>query len=138
MPDDSDFWTTTFRVVFIFISLLGLTAAALLAYVYRSLHAIGVPDKADLFTTLRHVPLALPIALDLLDLMFDVFAAPVLWIVLSRFRMQALRNAAVVEALIPFTQPIPVFTALWIASRLFRLGTPPPQYDLVRGGLDPR
>lgn len=136
MPDDSDFWATTLRVFVIFAAVLGLMAAALLAYVYRRLHAIGVPDGADLFTTLRHVPIALPIALDLLDLMFDIFATPIVWVVLSRFRMQALRNAAAAEALIPFTQPLPIFTALWIAARLFKLGTPPPHYDLAPGRLD--
>ncbi len=129
MPDDSNFWEMTFRVIFVLAAVWTMAAAALLAFVYRRLHAIGVPEGAGLFTTLRHVPIALPIALDLLDLVFDVFAAPVVWILLGRFRMQALRNAAAAEALIPFTQVLPTFTALWILARLFKLGDEPPHYD---------
>jgi hypothetical protein len=129
MPEESNFWEMTFRVIFILVSLFTIAAAALLAFVYRRLHAIGVPRDAGLFTTLRYVPIALPIALDLLDLAFDVFSAPVVWIVLSRFRMQALRNAATAVAVLPFTQVLPTFTTLWIAARVLKLGDPPPQYD---------
>lgn len=129
MPDDVNVWEMTLRVVFILVLLFAITAAALLAFVYRRLHAMGVPDGADLFTTLRHVPIALPVALDLLDLAFDVFATPVVWIVLGRFRMQSLRNAAAAEAVLPFTQLLPTFTVLWVIARLFNLGTAPPRYD---------
>jgi hypothetical protein len=96
----------------------------LLALVYQSLRRIHVPPNADFFSTVRVVPLALVVALDLLGLSLDIFAAPVVWIVLSRFRLHALRNVAAVEALIPFTQPIPLLTIAWVAVRLFGLGNP--------------
>lgn len=115
----------TIRVGVVLALVFLAAAAALLAYVYRRLHAIRVPEGASLWTTLRHVPIALPIALDLVDLVLDVLAAPVVWAVLSRFRMQALRNAAVIEALLPLTQPVPLFTLLWLASRVMNLGEKP-------------
>jgi hypothetical protein len=84
-----------------------------------------VPPDADLATTLRIVPLSLVVVVDLLDLGLDIFAAPVVWIVLSRYRLQALRNTAAIEALIPFTQAIPTLTVSWIAVRALGLGRLP-------------
>lgn len=103
--------------------------ALMLALVWRSLSRVRVPADADFFTTVRAVPLALCVALDLLDLGLDVFATPIVWIVLSRFKLQALRNVAAVEALVPFTQPIPTLTIAWIAARALNLGTAPRPYD---------
>ena len=103
--------------------------ALLLALIYRRLRRINVPSDADFFTTLRAVPLGLVVALDLLDLGLDMFATPIVWIVLSRFRLQALRNVAAVEAIIPFTQPIPTLTLAWIAARALNLGVAPDQHD---------
>ena len=52
-------------------------------------------------------------------------SAPVIWLLLRRFNLQALRNVATVEALLPFTGPIPTLSLAWIAARLFNLGEPP-------------
>jgi hypothetical protein len=101
------------------LALLGLLALA------RSIRRLNVPPDADFFTTMRYVPLALVILLDLLDFGLDIFAAPISFIVLDRMRLRGLRNKAAVEALIPFTQPIPTFTLGWIAARLLNLGQPP-------------
>ena len=101
----------------------------LLALVYRSLRRIDVPPDADFFTTVRAVPLGLVVALDLLDLGLDFVATPIVWIILSRFRLQALRNVAAVEALIPFTQPVPTLTLAWFAARMLNLGDPPRAAD---------
>lgn len=112
----------------VIVSLLVISAvlgAILLALVYRSLRRIQVPPNADFFTTVRAVPLGLVIALDLLDLGLDVLATPIVWVILSRFRLQALRNVAAVEALLPFTQPIPTLTLAWFAARIMNLGDPP-------------
>jgi hypothetical protein len=68
--------------------------------------------------------LVLVILLDLLDFGLDLFSAPIMWVALDRMGLPNLRNKAVVEALIPFTQPIPTFTLSWIAARLFNLGAP--------------
>lgn len=97
-------------------------AALLLALVYRRLRRIDLPPDADFWTTIRAVPFALALGLDLLDLSLDVIATPFVWVILSRFRLQALRNAATFVALVPFTQALPAFTVAWIAARLFGLG----------------
>jgi len=121
---DEQWWAIgrTLLVVGFVCATLGVV---LLALVYRSLRRIRVPSDADFFSTLRVVPLGLVMALDLLDLSLDIFATPIVWIVLSRFRLHALRNVAAVEALIPFTQPIPVLTLSWFLARLLGLGDAP-------------
>jgi hypothetical protein len=45
--------------------------------------------------------------------------------VLDRLGLKGLRNKAAIEALIPFTQPIPTFTLSWIAARTLDLGEDP-------------
>lgn len=93
------------------IALVGLLALV------RSVRRLRIPPHADFFTTMRFVPLRLVVLLDLLDLGLDIFAAPISWIVLDRMGLNSLRNKAAIEALIPFTQPIPTFTLSWIAAR---------------------
>ena len=97
-------------------------AAVGLALMWRSIRRLDVPPTAGFFGTLRYVPLGLVILLDLLDFGLDIFAAPVSWIVLDRLGLKGLRNKAALEALIPFTQPIPTFTLGWIAARSLGLG----------------
>lgn len=92
---------------------------------FRRLKKIRVPAGADFFTTVRAVPFALVAGLDLLDLGLDVLSAPVVWVLLQRLNLQALRNVATFEALLPFTGPIPTLSLAWIAARLFNLGEAP-------------
>ncbi|HEX5760439.1 MAG TPA: hypothetical protein VF121_14720 [Thermoanaerobaculia bacterium] len=108
------------------VAVLALCVAfVLLVYVYRRLQRLDVPEGAGFFATLRLVPLALVVALDLLDLALDVFATPIVWVVLRRFRLHALRDVATFEALIPFTGPIPTLTLAWFAARWLDLGDRP-------------
>jgi hypothetical protein len=102
---------------------LVLSAVALYAAV-RKLRRIRVPANADFFTAIRAVPLVLVVGLDLLDFALDVFSAPIMWVLLNRTGLQALRNTAAIEALIPITGPIPTMTIAWFAARLFHLGRP--------------
>lgn len=74
---------------------------------------------AGFFETLRRVPLGLVVALDLLDLALDVFSAPIIWVVLDRLNLKALRQVATIEALIPISGPIPTMTICWILARRF-------------------
>lgn len=97
-------------------------ATIVLALVVRRLRRIDLPPDADFWTTIRAVPFGLVLGLDLLDLALDVLAAPLVWAILSRFRLQALRNAALIEAAIPFTQALPTFTVAWLVARVFGLG----------------
>lgn len=97
-------------------AVLGLIGVAL---IYRSLKRLNVPDDASFRETLQRVPFGLVLVLDLLDLGFDFLAAPMVWLLLGRFNLGALRRVSVVEAIIPGTQFIPTLTASWLAVRLF-------------------
>jgi hypothetical protein len=101
--------------------LVALIGMLLLA---RRIRRLGIPRDADNFTTMRYVPITLVVLLDLLDFGLDVFSAPISWILLDRMGLPNLRNKAAIEALIPFTQPIPTFTLSWLAARFLGLGDP--------------
>jgi hypothetical protein len=105
-----------------------LGAIGLLALA-RSIRRLRIPPDADFFTTMRYIPLPLAIVLDLLDFGLDIFSAPIMWIALDRMGLYNLRNKATIEALIPFTNVIPTFTASWFAARLFNLGAAPWPYE---------
>ena len=92
-------------------------AAVVLALAFQRLRRIRVPADADFFTTIRAVPLALVVGLDLLDLGLDFLSAPIIWYLLNRLNLGALRNVASFEALLPFTGPIPTMTLAWFAAR---------------------
>ena len=114
-------WAGPLLRTFLAIALIcALAGAVLLALMYRKLRRLQIPAGADLLTTLRAVPFGLVVALDLLDLGLDFLAAPIVWTLLSRFNLQALRNVAAAEALIPFTQPVPTLTIAWCAARVIR------------------
>jgi len=108
------------------LGLLMLTALVLgvivLSVAVRKLRRIRLPADADFFTAVRAVPLSLVVGLDLLDFALDVFSAPIMWVLLNRTGLQALRNTAAIEALIPITGPIPTMTIAWFAARALNLG----------------
>jgi hypothetical protein len=112
-----------------------LIALAGLAMIARSIRSLQVPPDAGFFTTMRYVPLTFVVLLDLLDFALDIFAAPLSWIILDRLGLRGLRNKAVIEALIPFTQPIPTFTLSWIAARTLKLGDLEAAAMRYNGGL---
>jgi hypothetical protein len=98
-------------------------AALLLVAVHRKLRQVRVPAGADFWSTVRAVPLGLVVGIDLLDLGLESFSAPLIWLLLNRYKLQALRNVATIEALIPVSGPIPTLTLAWIAARFLKLGT---------------
>jgi hypothetical protein len=110
------------------LGVIALTALILAAFVlvaaFRRLRRIRVPPNADFFTTIRAVPLSLVVGLDLLDLGLDFLSTPFVWFILDRLKLQALRNVASFEALVPFTGPVPTLTLAWFAARMFNLGRP--------------
>jgi hypothetical protein len=110
------FWLAVAMAVALTIAVVGL------ALMWRRIKALNVPRTAGFFGTMHYIPLPLVILLDLLDFGLDIFAAPVSWLVLDRLGLMGLRNKAALEALIPFTQPIPTFTLGWIAARTLHLG----------------
>jgi hypothetical protein len=97
-----------------------LTLALLLfIFVVRKIRRLDIPAGATLSETLHAVPFALVAFIDLLDLGLDVFAVPFTWVVLDRLNLRALRNVSALEALVPFTGPIPTLTLAWVWVRLF-------------------
>ncbi len=95
-------------------------AIGLLVIAARQIANLEVPPDADFFETLQSIPITVPLALDLLDMAFDVFAAPISWIILELLGLSALQMVTVFEGLIPGTQLIPTLTAAWVISRLMK------------------
>ena|ERR1700687_1383399 len=100
-------------------------AAAALYLAYRKLRRIRIASDSDFFTTVRAVPLALVVGLDLLDIGLDVFSTPITWLLLDRLGLKALRNVATIKAVIPIGDMIPALTLAWLAARFFKLGRAP-------------
>jgi len=96
-----------------------LLAVVLLLLFVRRLRRIKIPAGAGFSETLRHTPFILALIIDLLDFALDFLAAPFAWVLLDRLGFKGLRGVSVVQALIPFTQPVPVMTLSWIFVRLF-------------------
>ena len=99
-------------------------AAAALYLAYRKLRRVRIAGDSDFFTTVRAVPFALVVGLDLLDLGLDVFSTPITWLLLDRLGLKALRNVATVKAAIPLGDMIPALTLAWLAARYLKLGRP--------------
>lgn len=100
-------------------------AAILFLLVIRRLRRLNVPPDAGFGETLLYVPFLLVLFVDLLDWGLDVLSAPVTWVLLDRMGLRALRNVSTVEALIPFTQFIPILTLSWLWVRFFGYDYPP-------------
>lgn len=93
---------------------LGLTLSGIARF-RRSGFAAG--PEAGFADTLRRVPLRLCIGLDMLDLGLDVLAAPLAWLLLDKAGLKSLRGVATVEAVVPFTQALPLMTLCWLGIR---------------------
>ncbi len=117
-------WGNLLKLLLAVAAVALILSGVVLFWAFRALRRIRVPANADFFTTVRAVPLSLMVGLDLLDLALDSFSAPIIWVILNRYGLQALRNVASFEALIPITGPIPTMSLAWIAARLFNLGQP--------------
>lgn len=117
-------WGSLLKVLIVIAAVALVLSALVLAFAVRALRRVRVPPDADFFTTVRAVPLSLVVGLDLLDLALDSFSAPIIWLILNRYGLKALRNVGAIEALIPITGPIPTLTIAWFAARIFKLGQP--------------
>ncbi len=112
--------------IFIWITVCLTLALLLFIFVVRKIRRLDIPPGATLSETLQAAPFTLVAFIDLLDLGLDVFAVPITWVVLDRLNLRALRNVSALEALIPFTGPIPTLTLAWIWVRLFGGTLPAP------------
>ena len=107
------------------VALLALVLSGfVLAVAYRKLRRLKLVRDADFFTTIRAVPLSLVVGLDLLDFALDIFSTPIIWFLLNRLGLKALRDVATIEAIIPVSNVIPTLTIAWFVARKFDLGKP--------------
>ncbi len=113
-------------IVLIWMGVSLLLAILLFVLVIRRLGRLNIPPNASFAETLAYTPFLVVVFVDLLDWGLDILAAPFSWVVLDRLGLKALRNVAALEALIPFTQPIPTLTAAWFWVRLFGPDRLPP------------
>jgi len=95
-------------------------AIGLLVVAARQIATIDIPRDADFFETLQSIPITVPLALDMLDFVFDSFSAPITWVILELLGLQSLQMITAFEGLIPGTQIIPTMTIAWIISRMIK------------------
>ena len=107
------------RVLFWIIAICLILFALLLTYAIYRLKKIRVPADSDFGETLSVTPLALVVAIDLLDFGLDILSAPITWVVLDRLGLRSLRGVSLIQAVIPLTQPIPIMTLCWLAVRFY-------------------
>ena len=111
-------------LLLLWISLIALLVAGIVgAFLWRRVRRLVV-SGGGFWQTLREVPLALVVFIDLLDLGLETFSAPIIWLILRRLGLTALREVATVEAIIPFTGPLPTMTICWLLARLRKDGLP--------------
>ncbi len=115
----SEFYRSFGIYLLSFMGIALLLALLLLAIVSRQVKKINIPPNAGYGETLLYTPFLVVLFIDLLDFGLDILAAPIVWVVLDRWGLKALRNVSAVEALVPFTQVIPTLTISWIWVRLF-------------------
>ena len=136
----ADTWQTLGLIAAVWMGTSLLIALLLFVLVIRKLKRLDIPPDASYGETLLYTPLLVVVFIDLLDWGLDVLAAPIAWVVLDRLGLKALRNVSVVEALIPFTQPIPTLTLSWVWVRLFGADYPPLREkgpaDVIEGEYD--
>lgn len=115
-----------FLMTFAVVSAIAFTTGLILLFAaIRRLRRIELPPNAGFWESIRAVPLSLVVAIDLLDLGLDFLAAPLVWFILRRSKLTQLRNFAVIEALLPFTGPLPTLTIAWIIARALPPGFEP-------------
>ena len=112
-----DFWTTAIIALVIFVSVIAVIVITLLVTAWQQVQDLNIPQDADFFETLQVLPITVPIALDLLDLAFDTFSAPITWVLLELMGLRALQMITVIEGIIPGTGVIPTMTIAWFVAR---------------------
>ncbi len=94
----------------------------IIGFAVRQLRNVEIPPDASFTETLRLTPFLIVLAIDLLDLSLDVLAVPVVWVLLNKLGLKALREVSAIEALIPGTQLIPTLTLSWLGIRVLGVG----------------
>ena len=111
-------WNLFLRAFLVFSILASITFVVVGYWAWRSLRRINLPEHLSFVEALRLTPLPIVILLDLLDLVFDIFAAPITWVLLGKIGLTPLRAVTVAEAVVPGTQLIPTMTLAWLGVRV--------------------
>lgn len=111
-------WNLVFRYLLILSIVASVAFVILGVWAWRSVRKMRLPENLSFVEALRLTPLPVVILLDLLDLVFDILAAPISWVVLGWLGLSPLRGVTMAEAIIPGTQLIPTMTLAWFAVRL--------------------
>lgn len=109
----SEFVRTLLGLLGTYLALVLALLALWLWVVVRMVRRVTVRLDDDGLRALRSVPLALPLAIDAIDLGLDLFGAPLAWFVSNRTALKPLRGASLLEALVPGTQFLPLLTIGW-------------------------
>jgi len=112
-----EFWQTALIAFGVCAGASVIAVITLLITAWQQVVDLEIPPDADFFETMQMIPVTVPIALDLLDLAFDIFAAPISWIILELMGLRALQMITVIEGIIPGTQVIPTMTIAWFVAR---------------------
>ncbi len=111
-------WNLFFRTIIALSILASITFAVVGFWTWRSLRRINIPENLSFVEALQWTPLPVVILLDLLDFVFDIFAAPITWVLLGKIGLSPLRTVTAAEAVIPGTQLIPTMTLAWLGVRV--------------------
>lgn len=111
-------WNLFFRTLLVFSTLASITFVVVGYWTWRSLRRINLPEHLSFVEALRLTPLPVVILLDLLDLVFDIFAAPITWVLLGKIGLTPLRAITAAEAVVPGTQLIPTMTLAWLGVQV--------------------
>ena len=123
-----NFIATFLIAILLIAAALLIGAIILLMLAARDIRKVTIPPDADFFETMRLIPITIPIAMDVLDLVFDtiipgvggIIGAPISWMILESLGLKSLRLFTAAESLIPGTQLIPTLTGGWIIARMFK------------------
>ena len=114
-------WNLVLRYFLLLSIIASITFVVLSVWAWRSMRRIRLPQNLSFVEALRLTPLPVVILLDLLDLVFDIFAAPISWVLLGWLGLSPLRSVTMAEAVVPGTQLIPTMTVAWLAVRLLNV-----------------
>lgn len=115
-------FTDFFSYILIIMGVSFVLFLLIIGIAVRQLRKVEIPPDASFTETLRLAPFTIVLAIDLLDLSLDFLAVPIVWVMLNKLGLKALREVSAVEALVPGTQLIPTLTLSWIGVRVLGVG----------------
>jgi len=127
MPEVADDFVRTLIGLLTTYFALVLGLVALWAFIiFRIIRRMTVGlDDTGLYA-LRSVTIAVPLAIDAVDLGLDFFGSPLAWFIANQTPLKPLRGASLWESLVPGTQLLPTMTLGWYWANHVRRDGPWP------------